>query len=270
MRTFTRMMAGAGAALLGLTMLGAPTSIAKGPPVGGEAEEVVSNNLSVPAVFVPSIGMTLKYPCDAAVLPIGGTTAFPELPASENLPQGVTAGDYYVQGEDAWQAGCTTALANTVAVGADWGDNLVSAPLKARTPIRVEMGLLADTGLYPFTGFTVVKLTDELDRYATYGTVGVAVNPYPEVRVWDAGAQLKIERTDGLIVYSGDFTAEINSTGRVVYGYNWQKPLAGDYVITFTAPNLTITTTDAGSIVSTDTVTKAVTVAAKAGGGGRP
>lgn len=267
MRTTTRMTTAAAAALVGLTMVGVPASLAKGgPPVGGEAEEV-SNNLSVPAVFVPTVGMTLKYPCGLPVDPIGETTAFPTLPVSENLPLGVAAGDYYVQGEDAWQAGCATGAEDAVSARAEWGDNLTSAPLKANTPIRVEMGLLENTGTYPFTGFEVVKLTDELDRYATYGTLGVAVNPYPEVRVWDAGAQLRIERVDGLIVYAGVATAEINSTGRVVYGYNWQKPLPGTYTITFTAPNVNITDKDAGEVVDVDTVTLAVNVVVKTGGG---
>jgi hypothetical protein len=78
---------------------------------------------------------------------------------------------YWIQGEDTWQADCMTALANSVEVEAEWGDNLTSAPLKQRTPIRVEIGLLANAASYPMTGFEVEKLTPELlDRYATYGT----------------------------------------------------------------------------------------------------
>jgi hypothetical protein len=224
------------------------------------AEETAANNLSVPAVFVPSVGLTLNYACGTAVDPDDVTT---------NVKNVFPSGEYYVQGEDLWQAGCTTAAAGTVTVGAEWGDNLTNAPLKARTPIRVEMGLLGDTTTYPLTGFEVVKLTDELDRYATYGTLGAAETPYAEVRVWDAGARLTIKTADGLTtVFDGEATAEINSTGRVVYGFNWARPVAGDYVITFYAPNVTIATTDAGTIVNTHTVTLPVKVASKAGGGG--
>lgn len=166
------------------------------------------------------------------------------------------------------------AATHTVEVTADWGDNLTSAPLKAGTPIRTEMGLIAtllnDAALPDMTGYTVYKLTDELDRLATYGTTDDQVTPYPEVRAWDAGARLKIERSDGFVVYDGPFTAEINSTGRVVYGYNWQKPLAGTYTITFTAPNVEATAIaagDNGTIVDPHTVTIEVNVASKAGGG---
>lgn len=264
-----RWVAAFGAALLGLTMFGTQASLAKGPPVGGET----ANNLSVPAVFVPSTSgaPTLNFPCGDPVAASGETTYFPALPVSENLPNGVTAGNYYVQGEDSWQAGCTTAAAGTVSVTAAWGDNLVSAPLKARTPIRVEMGLMGDTSVYSMTGFDVVKLTDELDRYATYGTLGVADAAYGEVRVWDAGARLTIKSTDGtLTVFDGEATAEINATGRVVYGYNWSRPVLGTYTITFTAPNVTITGADAGYVVDTHTVAIDVTVKAKGGSGGSP
>ncbi|MGD8199650.1 hypothetical protein ACQE98_03190 [Ornithinimicrobium sp. W1679] len=256
MRTRTRMTTAAVAALVGLTMVGVPASLAKGgPPVGAEAEDETSNNLSVPAVFVPAVGMTLNFPCGPPVAPAE---------VVGQLPSEIFTG-YYLQGEDTWQASCATADVDTVAVTAEWGDNLTNAPLKANTPIRVEVGLT--TAGYTFTGFEVVKLTDELDRYATYGTLGVAVTPYPEVRAWDADAWLKIERIDGLLVVNGPATAEINSTGRVVYGYNWQKPLPGTYTVTFTAPNVDLIGADAGQVLDVDTVTLQVSVAVKAGGG---
>jgi hypothetical protein len=130
------------------------------------------------------------------------------------------------------------------------------------------MGLLANTPP-AMTGFEVVKLTDELDRYATYGTLGNAVTPYGEVRVWDAQAWLQIYRAaDNLKVYDGPFAAEINATGRVVYGVNWQKPVQGTYTIVFTAPQVTITGADAGTVAADGkSVTLQVVVATKAGGG---
>ena len=195
---------------------------AKGPPLPGEE---TTNNLSVPAIFVPSVGVgtpTCTVDDDTVYLdPLEMSVAFP---------------GYYIQGEATWQADCGTAAIDTVTATAAWGDNLTSAPLKQRTPIRVEMGLMADALTYQMTGFSVVKLTDELDRLATYGTDGVPVSPFGEVRVWNAGAQLKISNDAGVVVYDGPYTAEINSTGRVVYGYNWQKPVAGTYTIAFYAP----------------------------------
>jgi hypothetical protein len=232
------------------------------PPTGEEA----TNNLSVPAVFVPSVGVGTPT-CTAA-----DDTKLP-VPGQED-PVGDTYPGYWLQGEDVWQADCMTAPADdSVSATADWGDNLTSAPLKAGTPIRVEMGLLADPALYPMTGFGVDNLTPTLeDRLATYGTNdGSGITPFTEVRVWNAGAGLKIVRSDGFVVYDGTFTAEINSTGRVVYGYNWQKPLAGNYTITFTAPTVHIAGIaegDNGTVVDAHNVSIDVTVAAKAGGGG--
>jgi hypothetical protein len=240
-----------------------------GPPTGGD----VGNSLSVPAVFVPSLvgAPPLAFTtCGEAMAPedvdtnVASTFSSPLAPAP--------GGEYYVQKEDKWQAECATADPG-VDVTADWGDNLTSAPLKAGTPIRTEIGLLVDAGAtLEMTGFTVWKLTDELDRLATYGTRGAddRTDAFAEVRAWDAGAQLKIVRDDGFVVYDGAFSAEINSTGRVVYGYNWQKPLAGTYTITVTVPNLNITAIaagDNGEVINGEAVITVV-VAAKGGGGG--
>lgn len=233
---------------------------AKGPPLPGEE---TTNNLSVPAIFVPSVGVGTPTCTDL------DDTVLPD-PASVSL----TFPGYYIQGEATWQADCMTAAIDAVVATAAWGDNLTSAPLKQRTPIRVEMGLMVDPLAYPMTGFSVIKLTDELDRLATYGTDGAPVTPFGEVRVWDAGARLTISNETGAVLYDGPYTAEINSTGRVVYGYNWQKPVAGTWTIAFYAPDVAIGATDAGTLSDADgdgaidTVTLTVNVAIKAGGGG--
>jgi hypothetical protein len=235
-------------------------------PLRGLAQEEVGNNLSVPAIFVGAPPFTLANttgdPVDPDDVATNATTYF-----GTPLPP-APAGNYYLQGEDTWQA--SYLAATTAAVTAAWGDNLTNAPLKQGTPIRVEMGLLADAPP-AMTGFEVVKLTDELDRYATYGTLGNAVTPYGEVRVWDAQASLQIYRlADNLVVYSGPFAAEINATGRVVYGFNWQKPVQGTYTIVFSAPQVTITGADAGTVAADGkSVTLQVVVATRAGGGGK-
>jgi len=233
-----------------------------GPPGGGEEE--AGNNLSVPAIFVPSMGLAAGPTCTA--------DDDTELPDPAELS--TTYPGYWVQGEATWQADCATANNDTVSVAAAWGDNLTNAPLKQRTPIRVELGLLADPATYPMTGFQVVKLTPELlDRYATYGTKDAdGITPFNEVRVWTAVATLHIERSDGLVAYHGPFSAEINATGRVVYGYNWQKPQAGLYTITVSLPDVTVTGVDAGGFTANE-VTLEVSVAQSAGrggGGGKP
>ncbi|MEZ5234537.1 MAG: hypothetical protein R2749_17790 [Acidimicrobiales bacterium] len=224
-----------------------------------DAQEEAANNLSVPALFVPSVGLSGPS-CTS-----GDDTILPD-PADLST----TYPGYWIQGDATWQADCDVAAAGALSVTAEWGDNLTGAPLKQRTPIRVEVGLLDGAAAGSMTGFDVDNLTPTLlDRYATYGTNDASGIPgYGEVRVWDAGASLRIERDDGLVVYDGPFSAEINSTGRVVYGFNWQKPAAGAYTITFSAPNVAVTGVDAGTIVDTHTNTLDVNVALSAGRGG--
>lgn len=248
-----------------------PVALARGgPPPGAEEEPTEgANSLSVPAIFVPDTtgAPTLNFPCGTAVAPSEVVTNLTTYFAAPLAP--APAGDYYIQGEAKWQASCATD-ADGLDVGAEWGDNLQSAPLKQGTPIRVEIGLLASDLLAEpaasMTGFMIYKLTDELDRYATYGTLGVGQTPYSEVRVWDSGVHLTI--AGPMVVYDGPFTAEVNSTGRVVYGYNWAKPVAGTYTITVSAPGVTIVSADGGTIADAHTVTITVNVASQSGGGG--
>jgi hypothetical protein len=69
-------------------------------------------------------------------------------------------------------------------------------------------------------------------------------------------------------------TAEINATGRVVYGYNLRVTAAGQYEITFVIPSVDITGVDVGTYtidpLGPDTVTLVITVIGGGGGGGRP
>jgi hypothetical protein len=267
-----RMMLGMAAVAAAILIV--PTSaFAKGGPGGGGGggggggEETVANSLSVPALYVgaanPS-GLT----CNGDYRTPTGTplTGYP------------VAGYYYVQGTHSWQAGC---LENqtTATVTAAWGDNLGGdAKLKVGSPIRVEMGLNAgDQGL---AGFTVVKLEPALlDRVSAYGTEALlsgdpaayAANPQPslETRVWDVAAHLKIypAGSPGSPIFDGPAGAEINSTGRVVYGYNLRVTATGQYVIEYTFPNVTITTANRGT-VSADGHTVMFTITVGSGGGG--
>lgn len=249
-----------------------------GPPhPPGEEGDEAGNNLSVPAIFVPGTG---DSPFTGACT-TGDDSADPTGMMGVDLDGDGTADDhlsYYVQGVAAWQADCATAPADrALTVGAEWGDNLQSAPLKAGTPIRTEIGFFADAVSYAMPGYVVEKLDPSLlDRESHYGTLGNEVAAFPEVRVWDNGVTLDIRSTDGTIVEADStaYSAEINSTGRVVYGYNWQNPVAGDYTITVTTSGVTLGSTDAGTLVDSDgdgtldTVTLDVTIGNKGGGGG--
>jgi hypothetical protein len=220
------------------------TLAAGGPPPGkggGPGTEAAGNNLSVPAILVPTAtgAPSLRLGCVAAQDPSG--------------PQSTVFTGYWLQKTDAtWTADC--AVASTANVTADWGDNLTTAPsIAAGKPVRVEVGLLdpAATGM---TGYVIDNLTPDLeDRLATYGTQGWTFATgdagAPQTRVWDSGTHLTIEPmvdgTPGAAIYDGSMTAEINSMGAVVYGYNWgsqgrrNAPTAGTYRLTFTTSTAT-------------------------------
>jgi hypothetical protein len=238
------------------TTLVASSALAQGrgqggkPPGVGE-EETAGNNLSVPVILVPdvTVGPVLRVPC--------GTYA---VPGADGVPSDEFFLGYWRQKTEAtWSADCATAL--SASVQADWGDNLTSRPnLPAGKPVRVEVSLL-DTSAIGMKGFTVQNLTPELaDRLATYGTRGEPLDAFttgdtgaPNARVFDDGATLTIEKLASDEVtwepYYGptEMTAEINSTGNVIYGYGWgimgkaSTPTAGKYRLTFNTVNTTIT-----------------------------
>ena len=145
-----------------------PASLAlAAPPEGkgggkGGGETTLTNNLSVPAIFVTSPG-TFNVTCPAtATDPTGTPLTGYEVP-----------GYYFVQGVHQWQAECTTAAAGTVTAAVDWGDNLEGTALKSGTPIRVEVGLTDPTA--SMTGYHVIKLQPSLsDKASTYGTLAAS------------------------------------------------------------------------------------------------
>jgi hypothetical protein len=251
----------AGMALVLAMIVPAGHAGAKGGPPN--TEEGLGNNLSVPTYFVPSTtgAPALRMLCPTEVVAASGPTAVYNEIA------------YYLQKTEAvWSAECDNLT--EASVTAAWGANLTNdRAIRAGKPIRVEMALLsADSG----TGFDVVNLTPDLpDRNSTYGTTGVARSM--DYMVWAAGATLTIEQDGGAQVYSGPFTTEVNSTGKVVYGYNWgtggrtTAPKPGTYVLTFTVPT-TITITgnvDEGVVNTSFTAqTSTVTINVTAGGGG--
>ncbi len=249
---------------------------AKGPPQRVGETEAYGNNLSVPAIFVPSVPANfLRVSCtDAGQYPSGDRST---------LYSG-----YWLQKTAAtWSASCRTA--SSASVIADWGDNLTTAPsVRTNKPIRVEVSLLdpAATGM---TGYVITNLTpSEPDRLATYGTDGTSFTTgnagAPETRVWDAGAHLLITNISNpqkpVVVVDTQMSAELNSTGGVVYGFNWgskgrvNTPAPGTYRLTFTTSDATTFTGVAdGSalnkpVFDTHSTSLTVTLLSGAGGGG--
>lgn len=251
-----------------------------GPPGGGGGghEPGGTNNLSTPTIMIGGAftGVTCGATPSELVHPTGTPLTGYEIGAEY----------YFVQGVHTWQAQCFTADAATAM--AEWGDNLAGdAKLKVGMPIRVELGLFnADATIASMQGFTVVKLEpSKLDRESAYGTLATpddvgghhATAEVLGARVFDGGATFSVKN-----VATGEYTvplgtnptAEINATGKVVYGYNLRVTQPGAYEITFVVPSVTITGVDAGTYVTDpegpDTVTLVINVIGGGGGGGRP
>jgi hypothetical protein len=246
-------------------------ALAKGPggggggPGGGGHTETATNNLSWPTIM---IGGSMNLTDPALLMPSGTPATGYEVP-----------GYYYVQGVHKWQAEWMTATSG--AGTAAWGDNLIGQAKKTvGSPIRVELGLFDTTG-FSMEGFAVVKLEPlKLDRESKYGTLAVSedagltyhgtAQALTPARIYDAAATFSIKNiaTGGYVVPEGSNpTAEINATGKVVYGYNLRVSTAGQYEITFALPNVTITGVNGGGFTD-HAVTLVITVGG--GGGGRP
>jgi hypothetical protein len=270
------------------------------PPCNTEGE-TATNNLSVP-LWVTSDGSVISTPggatCSANstptdLVPPTGTpiSGYPIDPLAY----------YYVQGIHKWQAPCATwdQANGQVEVTAAWGDNLSGdAKLKVGSPIRVEL-VLTENSTVTRQGFTVVKLEPAaLDRESSYGilatddglgsfsateshrpgkpaqglvtdigTESFSATPTDFVPlVYDSQAWLTIVGND-VVVVDEAATAEINATGKVVYGYNLRVPSAGTYEITYTVPNVNITAADAG-ICGGQECSLLITVTAGGGNGG--
>jgi hypothetical protein len=251
-------------------------ALAKGKP-----PTETSNNLSVPVIMVGGgalTGVTPGVEEPSVLVPPTGTprTAYPLNPEAF----------YYVQRVHTWQAQAYRTTATTIAATAGWGDNLTGdAKLKVGSPIRVELGLFDDTGVV-MDGYIVDKLEpDKLDRESAYGTLAqsgelnAAAFPtsFPNaakggVRVYDSGVTFSIQKLadSTWVVPPGTAAkAEINAGGAVIYGYSLRVSAAGQYLITYVTPNVTLTGTDGGSH-DAHSVSLVITVVAGGGGGGRP
>ena len=231
---------------------------------GGGHTETATNNLSWPTIM---IGGTMGLESEGL-----------EMPSGEPLTGYPVPGDYYVQGVHKWQAQW---LAASGAGTAAWGDNLIGQAKKTvGSPIRVELGLFDTTGV-SMQGFAVVKLEPlKLDRESKYGTLAVSEDGgltyhgtaqlLTPARIYDAAATFSIKNvaTGVYVVPQGSNpTAEINATGKVVYGYNLRVTTAGQYEITFVIPSVTIQGVNGGDFTD-HTVTLVITVGSGGGGGG--
>jgi len=252
-----------------------------GNPGGNPGGETAAQNLSVPVILVGLLGTLQCGESDALPSALVPPTGIP-------LTGYEVPGYYWVQKVHTWQAQCFKAD-EAKAFGA-WGDNLSGdARLKVGSPIRVELVLTNMTD-YSVTlpngleGYTVIKLEpSKLDRLSAYGhqATGDAVSGWgstpatfkqAEWLVHNQGISFSVLNTDTNVyaVPPGTSpTAEINATGKVVYGYNLRVATEGNYRIQFTStPTVTFTGVDAGGLIDANNVYIDIVVSPGGGGGG--
>lgn len=247
---------------------------------GGKPGSDATQNLSVPAILVGSLGTLVCGSSDSTPSPLVPPTGTPS--TGYEVP-----GYYWVQKVHTWQAQCFNASA--ASVYGSWGDNLSGdAKLKTGSPIRVELVLtnVADfSGTIPngtLQGYTVIKLQPStLDRLSAYGhqSGGDEGSGWTDIPVdvgqasWvvhDAGMQLSVQNLDTGVyaVPLQPITPEINATGKIVYGYNLRVTAAGNYRIRFNStPAVTFTGLDAGTF---DANNAYLDIVVTAGGGKKP
>lgn len=272
-----------GAMASGAAFAARPPGAGGGGGGGGNpgGEETAAQNLSVPTIMIGT--------------PVGGLSCgTPTIPSALKPPTGdpltgyEVPGFYYVQKVHTWQAQCFSDV-QALVFGA-WGDNLEGdAKLKVGSPIRVELVLqnLTDyADLDTLAGYTVIKLEpSKLDRLSAYGhqalgdpTAGFNANPTAFANaswlVHDDGITFSVQNLETLtyaVPPGTSPTAEINATGKVVYGYNLRVGVAGRYRITFeSSPLVVFKGQDApnGGQLGDNTVYIDINVTSGGGGGG--
>ncbi len=224
---------------------------------GGKAGETTGygNNLSYPVLFAegygiggaqipsdltwgttdPELSITVPDPGDATGLRPSAAdttyTAFPWLvePYAANP-------DYYAQNTvNTWRAQWELAPEGpSPEVQVDWGDNLISQSWTATQPVRVETVLRQPVAMigYPMASLLGSRRTE------TQGTTGEPALSLGRT-VYSITAHLMIEKigSDGQPVENGcsvdktvyttagdgpgNYAAEINVSGALIYGYNW-------------------------------------------------
>lgn len=228
-------------------------------PGGGETE--TGNNLSMPVIWSDGYALALRGVYGAPVFtgerwPIDCATLGVEC--------------WYLQQDpyNTWQAQSVAATADLHVDWIDWGDNLEAKPWYVTSIVRVEVGLYKDL-TEPMTAFTMAHLWGQgpsemwgtntttypssaalvYSRCARLTIQKLAKDPTdpaftvtwnPSLGRWDGDAATPIYNSGVWMTgtgKSGAYSAEINVSGKVIYGYNWNVRKsgsgAGTYRLTF-------------------------------------
>lgn len=207
------------------------------PPSGDTA---LGNNLATPTIFAEAHGLT-GFP----TLTNNGLRGDPLVPVFDIDHIYVKDGLIYYpqQAINTWQAGTMDGVeAGGERVVVNWSDNLLNTRWTPKQVIRVETVLYKDPILYPtlMTAYTMEHLygsgTSEM-----WGADGMVFDSAYKT-VFSVAARLKVEKLDGPngnvvespcsfngAIYEkfgldgpGGYTAEVNVSGNLIYGYNWQ------------------------------------------------
>ena len=248
------------------------SSLSIAPAATAAEEETAGNNLAFPVLWseadyvLPLQGVMGETTIEGALEPCSTETA-------DATEQAAVQKDE----KNLWQAENLVAAGNSVST-LDWGDNIEVKDWNVGTPVRVETALYADRTDDPMTGYLMChvsgKGTDEVwGAQVANGSGGASLIPYDstEAMVYTAGARLTIQRIDdgatptwdsaqkrwvgsgvadpvfnGAIHEKtsdgpGTYGAEINVSGKLVYGFNWQTAglFNGEYRITFSLDGAT-------------------------------
>ena len=233
---------------LSLALVSAPLFTAS----ASAAEEEGTKNLSTPVILVDDSTMSAAFS-----VPTGTSTELPFVEGNADYTN--TTGDYYTGvgsdtyestvdqdfDADLWGAEYIEELVNPVVADVKWGDNLISHafPGSGSQPIRVEVNLFADQTAATMQGYETVSLEGEhMDEL--FGTLGNATDLLPMVYTPHATLTiLQYEETTGLYsheIYDGYMSAEVNGSGKLIYGFNWgtpnglSNPGQGNYRLIFT------------------------------------
>lgn len=232
-----------------------PSVEVSGTPKGGQGgghTSTFGNNLSFPLLFADGIGVA-GAPLDGTVSPwldyatgLRPTTTdvvdpFPSFESKTAVMLNRTT--YFPQqSPSTWQADWRDGSQQRQDVIVDWGDNLSSAHLSASSVIRVETTLYQDTSTSnPTDTMTAYSMTllGGSGQSEVYGTDGSTYESN-QWSVFACNAHLRIEKLTGqggavdpsvpgfdATVYEhfgaeeGGYGAEVNSAGKLVYGYVW-------------------------------------------------
>jgi hypothetical protein len=213
---------------------------------GGGGETTLGNNLSVPAVFAEGIGVTGLViggvPLNTGLRPTAEDNC-PTPPCFDSSSAMVVNGVTYYPQQTAstWRAGYIDAGpngTNTIQeVTVAWSDNITGQYWTPRSKVRVETVLSESPTSGPLTAYNMFSLsgTKRTELFATdsttfdslYRTVFSPLAHLTIQKLTGENGTLVFTCFDGAVYQSfgteggGGYTAEVNGSGNLIYGYNW-------------------------------------------------